>query len=233
MKRKDIAELITAKMWDREYGNGFGYSPVYLNGERIKYAELKKLAQEGDKVEIEVYSSRGWFYVGTVSFAISYDEGLIESYRSYKRNSLSVRTRDNQRQKVYSWQTFLPRGERLTSQQCNKIAAEIYTDYGFPHKQPEIIVTKAKKSYSTYYRWDHQIRLAAGWGQYRRVVLHELTHALLNTMGLSGKIQPHGKEFVALFTEMCELYLDGDITEAKRRGTHLGTHSQYQGTIDK
>jgi hypothetical protein len=225
VKRKDITDLIAANMWDRGHGNGCAYDS-YLNGKRLhSYAQLKKNAQRGDKVAIEVYSSRGGWVKDTVSFLIEPDDCLVNYYRDFKQRNKKYTNRDYQRSKVYRWQQNIPRGKQLIQEQIEALVTEVYDDYGFPGQEPRIVVTRAKKSFSTYFSWKHEIRLAWGWGQRERVVLHELAHALLHTMKLD--VPSHGKEFVALFIELCELYLDEDISIAKQRGVALGTKAEY------
>ena len=141
--------------------------------------------------------------------------------------------RDTYRQRVYEWERhYLPEGTERTQQELRDLAAEVYETYGYPNKEPLVIVTIAKKT-SSHYHWypRHEVRLAAGWGQRLKYFLHELTHALMHTMGIGKQVAGHGKEFVALFLELCELWLDAsndDIEVARTKGERLGTKHSYE-----
>ena len=234
MNKQDVRDYITARLWRSNWGRGYSYWPIYLNGDQMNsMTELKKNAQEGDLVKIQVSSSRGWYEVDHMAFVIGQDIYLLEDWREAKEIRKKYhRPRDSYRQRVYDWQTWLPDGRELTQQEIEDLADEVYETYGYPGKKPAIVITKAKKVWSTYYGgWRHEIRLAAGWGQKEKYFLHELAHALIHTMGIGKSAASHGKEFVALFLELCELWLDAsgdEIEHARTKGENLGTRHSYQ-----
>lgn len=231
MKRKEVRELIQAHAYMQGGGRGKKYE-CWLNGEHCSYQELMKEADEGDKVTIEVWDRDQWYQIGRTSFYIDSNDPDVEWYLQHLERTKKHRSpRDSQRQKVYDWERqALPKGKQLTYQQLDRLAADVYETYGYDNP-PRMVVSSAKKSYSSYYPGLHEIRLAEGWGQYQPVVLHELAHALIKSMGIGKKVPSHGKEFTALYMELCELYLDmsdEQIQEAKAAGRNLGACHSFK-----
>jgi hypothetical protein len=161
-------------------------------------------------VKIEMYSGHGWnqYRVRTVRFQIVNDQKALEEYRKLNQSFTGIR--DNQRQKVYNAETMMLRmfgdTERLTPEQCQELANEVWADYGFENKPPTVIVGNAKTRKSSSYKWNATIKLAAGWGQAKKVVLHEITHQIIDN-GYKYPDPGHGKYFTAVLLEVYEMYL--------------------------
>lgn len=210
MKRKDINDYISMKL-ECYGGHGFSYD-CYINSSFVGgSAQLRKLAKEDDDVTIEIYSGRGWniYHVRTVNFTIEDNKRKIEDYRKQNEKSFNP-LRDYQRSKVYKAERMMIRmfgeSERLTPEQCQELANEVWSDYGFESEPPTIIVTSAKKSFSSSYSWNKTIKLAAGWGQAKKVVLHEIAHQIVDN-GFHYPDPAHGKYFTAIILDLYEMYL--------------------------
>ncbi len=229
MNRAEVNECISANLWSEGFGRGFGYA-YYLNGECLRHnggKELRRLARQDDKVSIRVHSKRYW--LDTVDFIIEPNSYVVRRHKEYKARF--KRARDSNRSKVYAWANYLSRGCQLTPKQINGLVSDIYNTYGYSGHEPNVIVTYAKKAFSTYFGSKHEIRLAAGWGQEERTVLHEVAHALIATMGLNKTVASHGKEFVGLFMELCEIWLnttDRELANARKEGLNLGTEHRIK-----
>ena len=96
MSNKYANDYISATLWDRGYGRGYAYEDVRLNGGEVPSThmwrggikELRKLAKVGDRVQLAVYSARGYWRHEYLDFVIKGpDEDDIVSYhQSFKDN---------------------------------------------------------------------------------------------------------------------------------------------------
>ena len=209
MKRKDINDYISYKLWGYS-GNSLTYD-CYINEEYIGgSSDLRRKAKENDQIKIEMFTGRynNMYHTQTVRFVIKNDQKAIEEYR--KLNNKFSPLRDNQRSKVYAAERRMIKSfgetEKLDPDQCQELANEIWNDYGFESNPPTVIVSNAKKRYSTSSRWNATIKLAAGWGQAKKVVLHEIAHQIIDN-GYKYPDPGHGKYFTAILLELYEMYL--------------------------
>lgn len=210
MKRKDINDYISYKLWG-ETSSGYSFD-CYINDYFVgNSAKMRKQANENDKIKIEVCAGKGWnrYYVRTIRFTIVNDQQAIKEYRKLNTkyfNSL----RDSQRSKVYTAERMMKRmfgePERLTPEQCQELANEIWLDYGFESEPPKVIVSNRKKNCSTSHAWLREIRLAAGWGQNKKTVLHEICHQIIDN-GFKYPDPGHGKYFTSILLDLYEMYM--------------------------
>lgn len=229
MNRKEINDLISAKLWDRGFTHGYVYE-CELNGEFVSggISNLRKQAKVGDRVQVDVYSRGNWWMHESVTFYIEQDDELVDYYKRIGRPRRRYRNRDYQRQKVYDWEQQLPQGPELRLSAVEDLIAEVFDTYGVKGQEPRVEISRRKKVTSTYFPMTHTIKLAAGWGQSTKVVLHETAHALIKVMGLND-VASHGREFVSLVMELYQLFLEDatpdQIIEAINTGIPLGAES--------
>lgn len=208
MKRKDINDYISYNLYG--YGQGYRFD-CFINDDFVgNSSEMRKLAQEHDEIKVEIYSGMksywGANHVKTLYFTIENDPNVLKNYHKIK----ITKPHDSQRQKVYNAETrmlaFFDTPEKLSPENCQNLANEVWQDYGFNSNPPTVIVSSAKKRTSTSYSWNRTIKLAQGWGQSKKVVLHEIAHQIVDN-GYRYNDPGHGKHFTAILLELYEMYL--------------------------
>ena len=125
--------------------------------------------------------------------------------------------RDSQRQKLYNFQfAHMKNGRKLTPEECQALVIKAFETFDVTPvraEYPKVVVTPAKKRFSTWHSRINTIKLAEGWGQHERVVLHEAAHAIRDVFYWSKPFQqreelgwndgPHGKLFTGIFFALC------------------------------
>ena len=227
MNRTEVNAVISARLWNKGGLKGAGYN-IWINDWKIPcnaLKELRKRAVEGDHIRVKIWWSRRGN--NDFSFVILPNDIVVGVWKERRASKKNKSPRDSNRQKVYNWErSNLPRGKKLSQTQIDKLVSEVYDTYGFSGREPRVKVSYRKWTTSSYHPMCHEIRLAAGWGQEKMTVLHEVAHALINSMGLEKKVASHGKEFVSLFMELSELWLTMDndqVAQARSKGVKLGT----------
>lgn len=233
LSRTEIREIISAHCWERGYGRGYSYHP-YLNGEKVgRYTppslmeQLKKKAQEGDYVIVDVYSSRGQHYVGDFEFTIE-SSPVVEQYRAYKERHNYKKTTDYQRQAVYNWEGRTLRQNKdlqpsrlLTLEEAEGIVNEVYSLLGIDHVHPpSLVINNRLRRYSYARYWNRTLQLHKDWGLRLHVVLHELAHFLKRDLSFVGS--SHGAEFVSLNAFLMALYIGVSEEEALAEADVMG-----------
>lgn len=180
-----------------------GYDIVFSTATWLSSYSINTLLNnidEGNWVRVTVYdyldySGRGNMPINRIMFKMrrdSYAEQLAESFKKHRA------PRDFQRSRVYELERawFDDINYRQSEKEIQDTLEIVCGFLGMEENLPTIEVSNRKKTYSTCYGGSH-IKLAAGWGQGAKVVLHELAHAidarLIDDDGVG-----HGAQFVAV-----------------------------------
>lgn len=222
MTKTFMRELLDAKMW--EWGKSGctydWYIQEHHGSAHIEYTKSEILKEVGDGaiVTIEAFKKGNNRYYWDGDFVDSLvvkiedtpkNRDSIRRHKEYKK--YRAKTRDQQRSKVYNWERELEQllgNKELTKQETYDLYKEVFSLFGLDC--PNIEITNQKKTRCTSYG-DGSIRVAESWGCTVTTTLHEASHSILKLLGWRG-IQGHGAEFVSLYMELLELYLDYDRT---------------------
>lgn len=131
--------------------------------------------------------------------------------------------RDSQRQRLYNFQfAHIENGtEKLSPAACQALVIDCFKAMEIEPlgstTYPSVVVTPAKKRFSSWYPWKNEIRLAEGWGQHTRPILHEAAHAIRDIVYHSSSFQErealgwndgaHGKLFTGIYFALCSKFL--------------------------
>ena len=212
MTRSQIRQLISEKT--RWYGRGFSYE-CYINGNHVGGSQdLRKNANEGDKVRIEVFKNQ--FVAGRIRFQV--EESEI-SDTSSSTNNIHTRPRDSQKSKLYTWEKLDVfrdgwRKNRVESEErAEEFVESICEDFGF--SAPSVRHHSGRKK-CEYYPREEEIRIG-GWGFSKEILVHETTHAILEKLSLNRLIASHGPAFTTLFMKALSKTLGYSVEEMKNK----------------
>ena len=215
MTRSQIKQLISEKT--RWYGRGFSYE-CYINGNHIGGSqELRKQAEKGDEVRIEVFKNQ--FVAGRIRFQVEKSE-ITGSRRSTESN-IHTRPRDSQKSKLYTWEKLDVfrdewRKNRVESEQkAEEFVEEICAEFDFKNSVPSVRHRSGRKKCEYYPRKD-EIRIG-GWGFSKEILVHETTHAILEKLNLNRIVASHGPAFTTLFMKALSKTLGYSIGEMKEK----------------
>lgn len=227
MKRKDISAFIKGRLFESRGGRGYSNRvTIRRNGEYVvgcdTLTEAKKYIQEGDVVKIKVYTIRGQYHVTNNDFQVVNDEKFIAYYTG--KVYQTYHDYDPQKKLLYAFERkHIPRGTRLDREEIGKLYEKISKDFGLDNT-PYLTVTGKLKRFS--YQCANEVRLAKGWGQDEKTVLHELAHWLVE-----DQYEPHGPEFVNTAIVLYSLYMvgatvnyDETVQRAIEFGLKVATH---------
>jgi putative metallohydrolase (TIGR04338 family) len=121
--------------------------------------------------------------------------------------------RDAQRKKVYRHEhdlegAFPAAVTKLDHDEVREYIDLAYDLFGLSHRRPTLDFNTRRTTRSVFHPargegWG-QIEIAShatvagGWGHKALVVLHEAAHGIVHASGLQGRVQDHGREFVAI-----------------------------------
>lgn len=132
--------------------------------------------------------------------------------------------RDYQRTKVYMWQPGAC-GEELGEAEAQRLVDDIFADLGMD-RPPKVTVT-ARRTSSSAAKFN-EILLAEGWGQDKRVVVHEAAHIVARRAS-DRRISGHGPEFVGVYVRLLERWCGMDAHELLARAERLGVDCELPG----
>jgi len=214
MTRSQIRELISEKT--RWYGRGFSYE-CYINGSHVGGSQdLRKNANEGDEVRIEVFKNQ--FVAGRIRFQVEKSE--ISGTSSAKK-SIHTRPRDSQKSKLYTWEKLdvfrdgWRKNQVESEERAEKFVKGICEDFGFEDSVPSVRHHSGRKK-CEYYPREDEIRIG-GWGFSKEILVHETVHAILEKLGLNKLVASHGPAFTTLFMEALSKILGYSIEEMKEK----------------
>lgn len=134
-----------------------------------------------------------------------------------------ARFRDSQRSKVYAWERFLPDGPPMTMEECADLIARataLYSSVGPPRLKDGRGTRIARGGAWT-------INLPK-WARTARTVLHETAHCICWRRLGPHAHAAHGPEFVAVFLDLYERFVDSGLSRAdwaetaRQRGVKIG-----------
>ncbi len=215
MRRFQIKQLISEKT--RWYGRGFSYD-CYINGNHIGGSQdLRRRAEEGDEVRIEVFKNQ--FVAGRIRFQV--EESEISGTSSSTKNNIHTRPRDSQKNKLYTWEKLDVfrdgwRENRAESEQkAEEFVEGICEKFGFESSVPSVRHRSERKK-CEYYPREDEIRIG-GWGFSKEILVHETTHAILEKLNLNRLVSSHGPAFTTLFMKALSKTLGYSIEEMKEK----------------
>lgn len=213
MLRKDVRDLIDWHL--AEYGQGYGYE-IYLNGRRIwRSGDLKKEAQEGDRVMVEVYRGHGkyagGYVIDNIEFVIENDQDAIARQRRYRESRREMRQKykrpnDYQRQRLYSWERKAVVGfrDKITWEESVEFVNDMFERLGLP--APKMKFHRGRTRRCAYYPSFHEIRMGP-WGLTKPILVHEAAHAVVKLAGLNSQLASHGPAFVRAYIDLMGRFL--------------------------
>ena len=215
MTKSQIRQLISEKT--RWYGRGFSYE-CYINGNHIGGSqELRRRAEEGDEIRIEVFKNQ--FVAGRIRFQV--EESEITGTPSTKKNNIHTRPRDSQKSKLYTWEKLDVfrdewRKNRVESEQkAEEFVEEICAEFDFENSVPSVRHRSGRKK-CEYYPREDDIRIG-GWGFSKEILVHETTHAILEKLNLNRLVASHGPAFTTLFMKALSKILGYSTEEMKEK----------------
>jgi hypothetical protein len=134
---------------------------------------------------------------------------------------VSYRSRDNQRTRLYRWEraNLFPGAQKLTLSEAANLVRRICLDYGVPVAQVRY-GGSGRKAYSIA---DRNLISLPDWGMTDVVVLHETAHHIL-AKNRDGH-EPHGPEYVDLYSRLLERYTGRFVGMNVRRSAQVaGLH---------
>lgn len=241
MTRQDIRDYISYWLKSDGYGRGYKYE-CYLNGEFVRegLSYLKKVAQEGDTVRINVVAGHqhyrwGGYQVDKFIFDIENERRPIELVRKW-RSKKDV-TYDFQKSRTYAWERAAVEGfrdDKITLDAARKLLDTMFDKLGL--SVPKIKLDPRRSRTCSYYGWVHEIRMAE-WGLTVPIVIHEAAHAVVNKLGASGNVSAHGPLYVRVYIDMLVEFggYDKDHLEqtAKERGLKFVKSFDINGWKDR
>ena len=217
MTRSQIRQLISEKT--RWYGRGFSYD-CYINGNHVGGSqELRRRAEEGDEVRIEVFKNK--FFAGRVRFQV--EESEITGTTT-TQNNVHSRPRDSQKNKLYTWEkvdVFRDgwRKNRVESvEEAEEFVERICESFGA--SAPSVWHHSGRKKCEYYPRQD-EIRIG-DWGFSKEILVHETSHAILETFNINKLVPSHGPAFTTLFMKALSKKLEYSIEEMKKKADRRG-----------
>lgn len=212
LTQKDKSNIISYHIGEdrfpRNYRRDYFINDSWVNGRNQAVREWG----ENDVLSVEVFTPSGRC-VTNKEIKRELTDSIVHWVSA--KDSVTWRTpRDFQRSKVYSFERYcmsfvpVPLRYKLNKDEIEDIYRYIYASLGIDLAAvPKIEVSNAKKSYSTYYSFYNLIKLAAGWGQEIKVVLHELAHAIEDVLEDKADSVAHGRTFVAIIMALYELFI--------------------------
>lgn len=209
MNRSKINKLITANLWIQNYGRGYSYYNVRVNGKPVgSMSAARAIAKEGDEIRFVPGNRHYRFYVSY--FVIQDDDQLLADYD--RHTYPNTKNPDKNRQKVYSWERELdsevPENKRRLPDlgAAKALVDEIFSDYNLLADAPKVVFNKRLRQWNGWYiGWTNTIELHYPSGLAIKTVIHEAAHALVRCQ--HGPGHKHGKVFVATLVELYQLYL--------------------------
>lgn len=220
MTKSQIRQLISEKT--RWYGRGFSYD-CYINGNFVGGSQdLRKQAEKGDEVRIEVFKNQ--FVAGQIRFQIK--ESEISDTSSSTKNSIHTRPRDSQKSKLYTWEKLdvfrdgWRKNRAESEQKAEEFVKSICEEFGFENSVPSVRHHSGRKK-CEYYPREDEIRIG-GWGFSKEILVHETTHAILEKLNLNRLVASHGPAFTTLFMKALSKTLGYSIEEMKNKADRRG-----------
>lgn len=206
-----LKKWIAHNIREQGYGSGYTYRVLTEDNQFRKLANIQAMSP-GEVIHVQVFANRGYAPSSLFKLVIPKPDEI------YLPTPVKNNCRDWQRERcyraegqmVYRFAYDYPR--RLTLEQCIKLARVVATDYALGFV-PEIEISKRRKATSISYNLSRKIVLAAGWGQSKKVVLHELAHQIV--YNCNGDDPGHGRHFVTTMMDLYEKHLGWDRTIMK------------------
>lgn len=218
MKKSQIRQLISEKT--RWYGRGFSYD-CYINGNHVGSSKnLRKQAEEGDEVRIDVFKNQ--FFADRIRFQV--EESEITGSQATTHNNVYNRPRDVQKSKLYTWEKIdvFRDGWRKNRVESEARAKEFVKDIceKFGVSAPSVRHHSTRKKCEYYPRQD-EIRIG-GWGLSKEILVYETSHAILEKLGINKLAASHGPAFTTLFMKPLSQTLEYSIEEMKEKTDQRG-----------
>jgi len=117
--------------------------------------------------------------------------------------------RDQQRQKLYTWQRQFGNGLTLELKECQKLINRISKHY--KTHAPQVTDGRGRRS-ACYCPGSHTIKLPR-WARNERVVIHEIAHCVADAIARPKTIADHGREFVGVYMYLLNKYMGIPVKE--------------------
>lgn len=205
-----IRKWLSHELQDRGYRQGFTYFVSLDRQNWYRFSRLPVLSP-GDCVRVSVSITRGRYEVDQFSITLP-DRIKLEPTKRKAKDMY----RDYQRSKVYRVERMMKHAfeyqeNRMSQSEIEALVETVAKDYNIV--APKVVITPARKVTSCSVGYLCEIRLAKGWGQDKKVVLHEMAHQIVFQSDIITT--SHGGIFVSIMIDLYCKYLGWSMLTMK------------------
>lgn len=196
------------------YGKGYGFD-YYLNGDYVSKQKFLENAQNGDTIEVRIYTSRGKYYTSSAKETLLINDEFFEKVEQERNNRIPDRgKRDYQKSKAYSWERENVeghhKGEEMTEEEMQEFVSSVINDLDVPTRC-NVKLHKGRNRSSQYFGYESPPEIRFGpWGMNKVVALHELAHHIFYEIGLKNRKPDHGPQFIKIFIDLLDEYTENE-----------------------